>query len=283
MNDDRAAEVRAATLDDVGGIAVVRLSNGPAHADSGANPDYCRHLIEHEHLWVALDDGGAVVGFAGAVDTGGARLLSDLFVHADAHGRGVGSGLLGAVLEGAARRYTFATTDPAALPLYMRAGMRTRWTLLEMSGPATAFDTVSTAGLTVERANVDSATSAERELTGLDRSSAHGYWASRPGAETVVVTSATGLVGVAALARKGYGGAIRIDHVATVGVPVPAVLAAVVHAVGARSVHAYVPGSTECAAWLLAHRFVVDDISLHMATDDAEIDPALVIVHPGLG
>lgn len=283
MSDARAPEVRAATLDDLDGIAAVRLSNGPAHADSGASPDYCRHLIAHERLWVAVDPVSGLVGFAGAVDTGAARLLSDLFVRADAHGRGVGSRLLTAVLDGATERYTFATTDPAALPLYMRAGMRTRWTLLEMSGSADAFDTVSTAGLAVERASVDTATAVERELTGLDRSSAHGYWASRPGAETVIVMSAAGPVGVAALAHEEHGGAVRIDHLATAGVPVPAVLAAVVHAVGARSVHAYVPGSTECAAWLLAHRFVVDDISLHMATEAASVHPLLAVVHPGLG
>lgn len=283
MVADPSIETRRATAADVDGIAAVRLSNGPAHADSGANPAYCRHLIDNEHLWVAVDVSGDAVGFAGAVDTGEARLLSDLFVRADAHGRGVGSGLLRAVLDGADERYTFASTDPAALPLYTRAGMRTRWTLLEMSGPAPLVGSTGAPDVEVRRVDAIAAAAAELEMTGVDRSSAHRYWASRNGATALVVTGPEGVVGVAVVAEEASGAGLRIDHLVSADHMAPAVMAAVVGEWAPDRVHAYVPGSTEFAAWLLAHRFVVDDISLHMATAGIGVHPLLAVVHPGLG
>lgn len=283
MAADLSIEIRRATSADVEGIAAVRLSNGPAHADSGANPAYCRHLIEDEHLWVALDASGDAVGFAGAVDTGGARLLSDLFVRADAHGRGVGSGLLRAVFDGADERYTFASTDPAALPLYTRAGMRTRWTLLEMSGPAMVFESARASDIEVRRVDGHAAAAAELEMTGVDRSSAHCYWAARDSATALVVTGPEGVAGIAAVAEEASGDGLRIDHLVSADHMAPVVMAAVVGEWTPERVHAYVPGSTEFAAWLLAHRFVVDDISLHMATAGAGVHPLLAVVHPGLG
>ena len=260
----------------------MRLSNGPAHADSGASPDYCRHLIAHEHLWVAVADDGTVLGFGGAVDTDGGRLLSDMFVDAQAHGRGVGSSILAAVLAGSAERYTFATTDPAALPLYMRAGMRTRWTLLELSGQLGALGPLDPT-LDVERVDGDAAARAELVLTGSDRSSAHRYFAARADAASFVVSRHGRPVGVAALGWEEAGAVVRLDHVAVDPSDAIAVIGAVGQASGGERVHVYVPGSGEVAAHLLAQRFVVDGISLHMATSGAAVHRLVAVVHPGLG
>jgi len=275
--------VRRATEADLEGVAAVRFSNGPAHADSGANPGYCRHLIEHEHLWVAVEPDGRVIGFGGAVDTDGGRLLSDMFVHADAHGRGVGSSLLAAVLDGSVERYTFATTDPAALPLYMRAGMRTRWTLLELSGQAGALQMSAVGGLEIERVGGDVAAECERALSGADRSALHRYLARRPEAMAMVVTRNGRRVGVVESGLEDDGAVLRLDHVACAPAEADDVLAAVALSSGAERVHAYVPGSSELSARLLRQRFVVDGISLHMATTGAAVHPMVAVVHPGLG
>ena len=73
---------------------------------------------------VALDAAdGAIVGYGATVDTGRARHLADLFVRADRQGGGIGGHLLDAVFGDAWPRTTFASDDPRALPLYVRAGM----------------------------------------------------------------------------------------------------------------------------------------------------------------
>ena len=57
------------------------------------------------------------------LDTGRARMLADLFVEPGRLGQGLGRPLLTALFEDAPVRATFASSDPRALPLYVRAGM----------------------------------------------------------------------------------------------------------------------------------------------------------------
>ena len=57
------------------------------------------------------------------LDTGRARMLADLFVEPGRLGTGLGRPLLSALFEDAPVRATFASSDPRALPLYVRAGM----------------------------------------------------------------------------------------------------------------------------------------------------------------
>lgn len=272
-----SVEVRAANEGDLAGIAAARLSNGPAHDDSGANPDYCRHLIRSGHLVVAADQ-GAVLGFGGAVDVGSARLLSDLYVRADAHGRGIGSALLEAVLDGASSRYTFASNDPATIPLYTRAGMLCRWPLLTLEGLAAALP----AGVTsVERCEARSAAAIERDITGVDRTADHVYWSGRPSSQALVVRSAERLVAAGSVRTHADG--CRIEHlVARSGTELDA-FSAVVAAAGATRVQAYVPGCHPLAASLLAHGFRVVDTGLHMSTEPGAVSAAACVLHPGLG
>ena len=54
----------------------------------------------------------------------GRGFLGSLFVRNDLRGRGVGRTLLEAILSDASGRATFASSDPRALPLYVRFGMR---------------------------------------------------------------------------------------------------------------------------------------------------------------
>ncbi|MEY4173840.1 MAG: hypothetical protein RI900_1005 [Actinomycetota bacterium] len=270
-------EVRAANEGDLAGIASARLSNGPAHDDSGANPDYCRYLIDSGRLVVAAER-GTVVGFAGAVDIGGARLLSDLYVRSDAHGRGVGSALLEAVLEGSSKRYTFASNDPATIPLYSRAGMLCRWPLLTLEGAALSLP--ATAAI-ADPCDARFAAAVEYDITGVDRTADHVYWAARTSSRSVVVQ--VGDRPIAAGSVRNTIDGCRVEHLAVIAGAEVEAMSAIVAAVGAARVQAYVPGCHELSAALLAVGFRVVDTALHMSSEADVVAPTACVLHPGLG
>jgi len=269
--------VRRADDDDVAAIAAVRLSNGPAHDDSGANAAYCRHLIRHGHLMVA-EESGVVVGFGGAVDMGGARLLSDLYVHAGAHGRGVGKSVLEAVLAGAAECLTFASNDPATIPLYSRAGMVCRWPLLTLEG---SVQLLPHSPVEVSAVDAITAASVERGITGVDRTTDHQYWHTREGSHAVVLENEGRIVGAGALLVGADR--CRVEHLAAhPGSELDAV-AALVRWSAVAGVELYVPGDRDLALHLLRRGFRVADTGVHMSTAAAAVHPLLCVLHPGLG
>ena len=269
-------EVRRADEGDLADIAQARLSNGPAHDDSGANPDYCRYLIRCGHLVVA-EQGGRVVGFGGAIDVAGARLLSDLYVHADWHGKGVGGALLGAVLDGAFERLTFASNDPATIPMYTRAGMLCRWPLLTLGGAAAGL---SESHLLVREVDALDAASVEHGITGINRVADHVYWHSRAGSHAVALELDGSVTAVGALLVSDGG--CRIEHLAAHEGFELAAVAALTRWSGAKGVQLYVPGSHELAAHLLQRGFRVTDTGLHMSTTTQAVHPRLCVLHPGL-
>lgn len=60
-------------------------------------------------------------------------MLTDLFVDPVRHGTGIGRALLAALWPAEDRepaRFTFASHDPRAMPLYVRAGLIPYWPLL---------------------------------------------------------------------------------------------------------------------------------------------------------
>ena len=270
-------EVCRATESHIDGIAAARRSNGPAHDDSGADAGYCRYLIADGHLLVAVE-GDAVLGFGGAIDVGDARLLSDLYVHRDAHGRGVGSALLSAVLHGAARRFTFASNDPAALPLYLRAGMVAWWPLLAVTGVRSSLR--PPLGCTAFDVSVHQAAEYELVATHLDRSATFRYWAGRAGARTLAVERDGRRVAVASVRVDATR--VRIEHLLAHDDDAIDALAAVTHLVGVESVSLYVPGCRAFAGQLFERRFVVDDTSVFMGSTIDLVHPMLQVVHPGL-
>lgn len=257
------------------GIAAARLSNGPAHDDSGADAGYCRHLLADGHLVVAVED-DRVLGFGGAIDVGEARLLSDLYVHADAHGRGIGTALLDAVLAGAHERFTFASDDPAALPIYARAGMRSWWPLLSMRGTVRSLPVDGAVAYDLDIAH---AAQFEQRLTGLDRSATFRYWAGRSASRTVGVDIG-GLVAVASVRMADR--TARIEHLVADDRPAAAAVRAVAELVGRDDVHVYVPGSQQLSVALIRAGFVIDGMQVHMSTAAGVVPGALQVVHPGL-
>lgn len=287
-------DVRPATEADLPAIAAVRLAIGEAHDDSGADPAYCRYLIADGRLLVA-DAGGRILGFAGSIDVGRARLLADLFIGPASQGRGVGKALLDEILAGAAERFTFSSADPAALPIYARAGMLALWPLLYLRGPVGALTAPAepeaseasgsswapVAGLEIHEVAVADASAWEQARTGLDRAAEYRYWGSRTASVTVAAEREGRRRAVGAV-RLADGHA-RIEHLC---LDDPADSLAVVAAIAAwvrrAEVVAFVPGNSPLSIAMLRRGFAIEDLDTHMATPGTVLDARLAVVHPGL-
>ena len=87
--------------------------------------------------------------------------LAELFVRPDRLGRGIGGRLLTEVMAGNEERVTFASSDPRALPLYVRHGMRSVEPLLYLRGDRRVVGLLPVAGVSVEAADPD-------DVLGLD-------------------------------------------------------------------------------------------------------------------
>ncbi len=277
-------DIRPADDGDLQGIAAARLSNGPAHHDSGANADYCRFLMGCGHLWVAVE--GEVIGFGGAVDIGSARLLSDLYVRNDAHGRGVGSALRRAVLDGAASTFTFASSEPSAQAIYARAGMAATWPLLTFHGTVEA--TVGLGGDTLQAVAVDldRAVDVELDLTGTSHRDVLSYWAGRDGNRLLELRDGTVTCGLAVVHTDADG--VRIEHLAVDDAIAAAAFRTAVAAVvdapasATAAVEAYVPAVRALSGQLAEAGFEVVDTSMFMTSAQGVVSDVLQVLHPGL-
>jgi GNAT superfamily N-acetyltransferase len=129
------ATIRDATPADDDGIVAVATAHGFAGADTGADATYRRFVARHGRLVVALAD-GHVVGFGGAIDADGVRMVTDLFVVAEHQGRGLGAAMLRALVADAPLRMTFSSSHRRAVPGYRRMGMEPSWHLRYWLGRA---------------------------------------------------------------------------------------------------------------------------------------------------
>lgn len=180
-------------------IDIASIVDPPA---DGADVDvsYYEHLLQCGNVSLA-DASGIVLGYAATIEAGGTRHLSDLFLHVDARGGGIGRALLDAVWDadaGSVPRQTFASLHPAALPLYMRAGMVPRWPLLYLHGSSA---TLPSTPLTVRTIDASAAREHEREWLGWDRRREYGYWAHRQGARIFAVLDGDSTVAVGCTVR----------------------------------------------------------------------------------
>ncbi len=108
--------------------------NPPVRGDV---PAYLRHVLRTGAIYVAEQD-DAIVAFAAAITRDNVAYLTDLFVRPDKQLSGVGRTLLGHVMPADGRVHcTVSSTDPRALALYVRHGMRPRWphVNLRLNGP----------------------------------------------------------------------------------------------------------------------------------------------------
>ena len=278
------AGIRPATLDDIPAIREILASHGNdgpiVHGDV-VGP-YLRHLIVHGRTLVAVAEDD-IVGFAATVDAGRGRHLADLFVRVDRLGQGIGRPLLDAVFEGAADRSTFASDDPRALPVYVRAGMSPLWPSLYLEG--TAANLGESAGrLRIEPATADEIARLELDWTGQDRRLDHAFWASQIEADSFVVL-ADGAVVAAGYARARQASAVRVLDRLVVhpdAEPVGPTLEATRRAAQGGPVFICVQGPSPVLRALLEAGFRVADRDTYMATSPDLIDPARLIPNPGM-
>jgi GNAT superfamily N-acetyltransferase len=262
--------VRRAHAGDDPGIAEVARSNAQAGLQSGADSRYTAHLRERGTLLVA-QMGGHVVGYGATVDIGAASLLADLFVDPSRHGAGVGGALLDAlwpVGQSVAARFTFASHDPRAMSLYIRAGLIPWWPLLYLRGRATALPD---AALDAARVTPAVAARAEARLTGVDRGADLAFLAG-DAADAGLVITRDGQAIAAGVVVPG-----ELAHLACLDPSIAAeAVVAGLRVLGDGDVSVCLPGPHPAVSRLLAAGYRIVDFDVHMATRPDALDTTWV-------
>jgi GNAT superfamily N-acetyltransferase len=256
-------EVRPAADGDLPAIAKIALANGDKNA--GSDPRYVAHLRANGRFLVAELD-GEVAGYCGTRRIGGATMLCDLFVDPARHGGGIGGCLLDAIFEGNGERFTFASRDPRAMPLYIRHGMIPRWPLLYLSGPPG-----DSCALCHQKVSMEEAGTAELELTGTDRTADYAFWATIPGSAGLIVQDSGEIV------AAGAAGPGQLIHLASAQDCDPAAtLIAALSAFDTSRVRLCLPAPHPALLLLLDARWRIEDHDHHMSTIEGLLSPGHV-------
>jgi GNAT superfamily N-acetyltransferase len=274
---------RPATLDDVPairGILAAYGNDGPVGRVDIVGP-YVRHLVSR-HRVLVTDEDGALVAFGAVVHAGISVQLADLFVLPDRLGRGLGRPLLATLFGDAPRRTTFASEDPRALPIYVRAGMTPLWPMLYLEGDGARLP--APPGLELEAATPETLAALEVAWTGADRLDDHRFWASQAEADAFLVLDRDGPVAL------GHGRARQVAEVRIVdrmlvrpgADPVAPVLAALRRTDRGTGVVVPVPGPNPALPALLDHGFRVIDRDQFMASEADLVDPSRFLPNPGM-
>ncbi len=276
--------IRQATAADEPALRTLLAAHDSDASDSetGVEGGYLRHLVANHRVLVSTED-ERVVAFGGAVDTGRCRMLSDLFVQPGRLGQGIGRPLLARLLGAAARRATFASADPRALPLYVRAGMTPLWVNLYLEGPGRRLPDPASS-ITVRSAGPPELARLEAAWLGAARETDHAYWAAQPAADPFVVEQGGHPVAVGHARAKPNSRARVLDRlvVAPGADPVAAAIAGLVRAAHGGHVHACVPGPNPLLPILLDAGFRVVDQDQFLASHPDIVDPARLLPSPGL-
>jgi GNAT superfamily N-acetyltransferase len=249
---------------------------------------FLRHVVDHHRALVTVEadrggEPGAVVAFGAVVDTGRAAMLSDLFVRADRLGRGLGRPLLARLFGDATRRATFASADPRALPLYVRAGMTPLGVNLYLEGDASSLAGRHGA-MRVRDATPAECAALEAAWTGADRPADHAFWASQAAADAFAVEDGGEPVAFGYARAKQVSPARALDRlVVRPGAdPVAPSIAGLVRAARGGRVQACVFGPNPLLPALLDLGFHVVDQDRYLASDPGIVDPARLLPNPGM-
>jgi GNAT superfamily N-acetyltransferase len=279
-----SATIRQATLDDVPEIRSIFVEHGNDGPVEGADVvgPYLRHLIEAGRSLV-VDDGPGLAAFGATLLTGRGRHLTDLFVRRDRLGQGIGRPLLDAVFGDDWPRTTFASDDPRAMPLYIRAGMAPLTTCLYLDGPAARIPAMG-AGLTTADADASTIADLEREWTGLDRSVDHAFWATQAQPDSFVILEAGEPVaaGHARARQKSASRAVDRLVIRPEVDPVGPVCAALTRAARGGTVMATFLGPNRAVRPLLEAGFRIEDRDTFMASEPDLVDPDRLLPNPGM-
>jgi GNAT superfamily N-acetyltransferase len=272
----RGLTSRAANLADVPGIASVSQAAGQPDADSGADDAYVELLLQTATVRVIEEpQAGAIIAW-GAVRSGPLGcMLTDLFVHPDRHGRGVGGALLLALWPDhtAPGRFTFSSQHASALPLYVRAGLQPSWPLLYLSGSGAPL---SPPPMHVERVDTAVAYGIDSQLSSGNRSADYAFW-TRSGSGQAIVVHADDRAVAAGVLRGGN----LVHLTCSSESDADAALRAALRAAEAANVTLCLPGQHPSLTSLLRAGFRIVDYDVAMSTPDLSL-PVTWAYSPGL-
>jgi GNAT superfamily N-acetyltransferase len=276
------AVVRVAETADLKPIIGIAMATGQDEDWNEVYPAYIGHLMAHGSLLVA-ERSGLVTGFGATLPIGSGAgtisMLTDLFVHPQAHGTGTGRAILAKLWAGYQRRMTFSSLHANALPLYTSFGVDAWWPLLYLRGDVRHLPMPG--GWSVAPSEPDRVGALELEWTGTDRTRDHRFWAGWPAGAAVVAASngqpaAAGTIG-------GAGAEFGICHLSAdpridddeARDAVIAVLSWLAPADGRARV--CLPGPHPATRSLLGAGWRVEEFDLHMASEPGLIDPLRLV------
>ena len=276
--------IRPATGADTAAIRAIWDANGDEIPEGGVDilAPYLAHLMVAGRVLVA-GVADHVVGFAAVVERAGVTHLADLFVLPDRFGQGIGGRLLAAAFGDAARRTTFASSDPRALPLYVRSGMSPLWPNLYLDVHSSKLPPAPS-GFVCEPTEPGTLEELERLWLGDANGDDHRFWASLPDARPFVVFQAGRPVAAvhARCRRTGRDRWINRLVLATEVEPVPVLVAAYRHAAEGGRIGSCLPGPSPGLRPLLAAGSRIVDRDTFMASHDSLFDPTRRVTDGGI-
>jgi GNAT superfamily N-acetyltransferase len=251
--------VRPAAEADLAAVQGISVATGQTGSASGADLRYLAHVLANGRMRVAIGTDGELAGWGAVVATPAGELLSDLFVHPDRHGAGVGGAVLRALWPDpdAGGRFTFSSRHENAVPLYARAGVLPSWPLLYLTGPRAR---VAATDLHVQPVDAAAATAAETALTGADRTAEYDFWAT---IGTPVVVERNG--------QPVGAGVLGADEVVHLASDDEQACEAALAAVRSEAVSLCLPGPHPALARLLRAGFRITDYDLTMVAPDVRL------------
>jgi hypothetical protein len=181
---------RPATSEDLLAVRAIAEAYGDLWT---TRPDYLDHELRHGRLVVGEED-DRIVAYGAALERSGIDYLADLFVLPPHLGRGAGRAILGELFPQRGDRYTFASSDSRALPLYVRFGMRPFEPVLYLAGERAAATRLGGAPRRLRQVDPMEVVAIDETASGRRRPDDHEFLRS---------AGATALVG--ATGGMGYG------------------------------------------------------------------------------
>jgi GNAT superfamily N-acetyltransferase len=181
MDHTKTTTIRAAVAADIPQVYNIWYANevgdDPIPPPRGA-PSVLEHELATGEMVVAERE-GRLVGFAAVIVRGAVAFLAECFVRAEAQSGGVGRLLLNQLLPRAGlTSCTLSSTDPRALALYIRAGMRPQWPNFCLLADTARLSHLSDGGIEVVEASAGDPALVEwdAQASGRRRPEDHAYW-----------------------------------------------------------------------------------------------------------
>ncbi len=264
-------KIRPATLVDVDAIVGVLHANDEKHLDDA----YVGHLLATGRVVVALI-GGRLIGVGTTIERGGVTHITDLYVDPGHHGGGVGGKLLDALDLARTPCTTFSSSDPRALPLYMRAGLVPWWPLLYFAGrPSRPLP----APFAVEPASTGDVMAIDAMLV-AGRAPDHDYYAKQPDVLSFIVRDGSRAV-AAGHTQNGVIELMSIVGSADAANAVTSVISFLADS-GPGPIMTALPGPNPSVRMVLDAGIPITAHDLYCATAFGLVDPVRRLPNPGL-